>query len=67
MLEHIARFNSEALQVEGYTDEGALMAIVNSLNDKRFLRSLEKKKKSNILHRAYHSGLEVYESAKELL
>lgn len=66
MLEHIARFNSEALQVEGYTDEGALMAIVNSLNDKRFLRSLEKKK-SNILHRAYHSGLEVYESAKELL
>lgn len=43
---YIARFNVEKLQV-GYTD-GALMALLNGLRDRKFLRSLGKEAKSYV-------------------
>lgn len=43
LREYVARFNSEALQIEGYTSGTTLVAIVARLRDEKFLWFLGKK------------------------
>lgn len=37
LREYVSRFNTEALQIEDYTDGAALIAIVVGLRDKKIL------------------------------
>ena len=62
---YVVRFNSEALKVEGYSDDIALTAVMAGLKDEKFLWSLGKKKPATyteLLFRAQN-----YMSAGELL